>query len=99
MRWPGRGEGDAGFAGHQRAGAVGDDRAHPRLVADQAGAHHAIALGGGQEGVAQADQAAGWDGELQPDAAAAVVDHVEHPRAAGADQLADRRRRTLRRCR
>ena len=77
----------AGFGRDQRSAAAVLDRSEPRLVADQARRHDAVALGGGQEGVAQADQAAGRDGELEADAATAVVDHVEHPGPATADQF------------
>ncbi len=80
-------EGHARFGGDQRAGAGRGDRTHPRFVADQAGAHHAVALGRGQEGVAQPDQPAGRDRELEADVAPAVVDHVEHARPAATDQI------------
>ena len=84
-----------GFAGDQCAGAIVRDRSHPRLVPDQAGAHNGVALGRGQEGIAQADQTAGRDCELEPDTAASIVDHVEHPRSPRANQVHDHADRIL----
>ena len=48
--------------------------------------HDGLALGGGEHSGAQADQAAGGDGEFQMDVALAVV-HADHFAAAIADEF------------
>ena len=57
----------------------------PRLPAGEQVVHDAGALGLGQELRAEPDQPARRDPELQPDAAAAVVDHLGHRAAPHAD--------------
>ena len=54
----------------------------PRLPASEDVVHEAGAAGLGQELRPEADQAARRNAELEPDAAAAVVDHLRHRAAA-----------------
>ena len=68
--------------GDQGAVARGADGPQPWLVAQQEAGHRAVALGQGQEGVAEANQPARGDVVLQAHVAAAVMVHVRHARLA-----------------
>ena len=84
----------AGAVGDQRAGHAVRDVALPRLVAVEQVVQQPGAARVGEELVAEADEAARGDAELQPHAPGAVVDHVDHAARGGCRSSASRRRRT-----
>ncbi len=75
------------FGGDQRAHAGAADFAQPWLEANQAAAQSSVALRQGQEGVAEADQAARGDLILQAHIAVAIVGHVDQLGLAGRQRL------------